>query len=220
MRKQGSVIRWDDARGFGFIRSATSTSDVYFHVRDFRGAALERPRHGLAVTFEEIHIGGKGPRAMAVQAAGSPTSATGAAARPASNRRPGRQREHSHKGSGAAIGVPLMIAYFASVGWGVWVHRLPWWALVASLLLNAATFFAYMQDKYAATQRAWRIKEDTLHLWSLVGGWWGAWLAQQAIRHKSNKRSFQSTYWVTVVAHCGAVAAWLWWLAPMWRVSW
>jgi uncharacterized membrane protein YsdA (DUF1294 family) len=37
----------------------------------------------------------------------------------------------------------------------------------------------------------WRIKEDTLHVWSLAGGWPGAWFAQQVLRHKSRKESFR-----------------------------
>ena len=62
-------MRWNAERAFGFIRSPGSAADVFFHIRDFRGATP--PREGLAVVFEEIHGGGKGPRAMAVQAAGA-----------------------------------------------------------------------------------------------------------------------------------------------------
>ena len=67
MQKQGTVIRWDATRAFGFIRSPDTSADVFFHVRDFKGAAA--PREGLAVVYEEIHVGGKGPRAMAVHPA-------------------------------------------------------------------------------------------------------------------------------------------------------
>ena len=65
MQQQGSIVRWDAARGFGFIRSASTQADVFFHVRDFRGAP--EPALGMAVEYEEIHVGGKGPRAMAVR---------------------------------------------------------------------------------------------------------------------------------------------------------
>jgi len=47
MQKQGTVIRWDATRAFGFIRSPGTSADVFFHVRDFRGSAP--PREGLAV---------------------------------------------------------------------------------------------------------------------------------------------------------------------------
>ncbi len=73
MTKQGSIVRWDATRAFGFIRSGDCAGDVFFHVRDYRGATP--PREGLAVVFEEIHVGGKGPRAMAVRTASSPQGA-------------------------------------------------------------------------------------------------------------------------------------------------
>ena len=55
----------------------------------------------------------------------------------------------------------------------------------------------------------WRTKESHLHLLALAGGWPAAWLAQQTLRHKSQKAAFRAVYALTVVAHCGALAAWL-----------
>ncbi len=75
MQKQGTVVRWNAERAFGFIRSPASAADVFFHIRDFRGTTP--PREGLTVVFEEIHGGGKGPRAMAVQAAGAQSAPSG-----------------------------------------------------------------------------------------------------------------------------------------------
>ncbi|MBC7600211.1 MAG: cold shock domain-containing protein [Polaromonas sp.] len=59
-------MRCDAARGFRFIRSPADSADIFLHKQDFRDTAM--PREGLTVTFKEIHVGGKGPRAMAVQA--------------------------------------------------------------------------------------------------------------------------------------------------------
>jgi uncharacterized membrane protein YsdA (DUF1294 family) len=164
MKKTGTVVRWDGARGFGFIRGAQPGGS--------RGAAPARD------------------------------------ARARSAHRPPR--------SGAAFALPLMLAYAGALVWGVMVHRVPWWALALSPVLSLLTFFAYWQDKWAAGAGKWRIKEDTLHVWSLAGGWPGAWFAQQVLRHKSRKESFREGYWATVLVHCGAMAAWLWWLAPHW----
>ncbi|GKT14690.1 DUF1294 domain-containing protein [Acidovorax sp. SUPP2522] len=75
MQKQGTVLRWDATRGFGFLRSGDTGVDVFFHARDLQG--LPEPRPGLAVVYEEIHVGGKGPRAMAVRAAHGPFQAGG-----------------------------------------------------------------------------------------------------------------------------------------------
>ena len=72
--------------------------------------------------------------------------------------------------------------------------------LVASLL----TFLMYAVDKSAAQKGAWRTKESTLHLLSLVGGWPGALVAQEKLRHKSKKQSFRFVFWFTVLLNCSA----------------
>jgi uncharacterized membrane protein YsdA (DUF1294 family) len=45
------------------------------------------------------------------------------------------------------------------------------------------------------------VSESTLHTLSLVGGWPGALVAQQVLRHKSNKATFRTAFWGTVVAN-------------------
>ena len=51
-----------------------------------------------------------------------------------------------------------------------------------------------------------RIRESTLHLFSLLGGWPGALIAQELFRHKAKKLEFQFFYWITVVANCLTLA--------------
>jgi uncharacterized membrane protein YsdA (DUF1294 family)/cold shock CspA family protein len=211
MKKTGTVAKWDDARGFGFIRSPASTMEVFFHVRDFHGGSSGAPRKGMAVTFEEIIVGGKGPRGMAVQPVGVPDRSTNPYAAPVRRQHRLARVEAAPNGSGALGALPLMLIYSAVILWAVWTRRLPWWLLAALPALSMMTFFAYSQDKYAAEKNRWRTKESTLHLYSLVGGWPGAWLAQQILRHKSRKSEFRATYWVSVTLHCAAVGGWLWW---------
>jgi uncharacterized membrane protein YsdA (DUF1294 family)/cold shock CspA family protein len=213
MKKQGTVVKWDDLRGFGFIRSAGTSAEVFFHVRDFRASGGRTPRQGLVVAFEEIHVGGKGPRGMAVQPAAE--LALPAAQERSRNRSTARRldsRATPPPKSAAIVALPLMAAYVFAVAWSVWTRRLPWWVLPALFFLNVFTFFAYWHDKYAAGKGAWRISESTLHTWGLAGGWPGAWFAQQVLRHKSSKQSFRTTYWGTVVVNCAAVGGLLWWL--------
>jgi uncharacterized membrane protein YsdA (DUF1294 family) len=105
----------------------------------------------------------------------------------------------------------LMLLYAAALAWGVWMHLIAPWVIGVLAALNLATFVAYRQDKQRAQQDRWRIAESQLHLWSFAGGWPGAWFAQRLLRHKSRKTSFRGVYWFTVVMHCAALAAWLWW---------
>lgn len=229
MQKQGTVVRWDASRAFGFIRSPDTSADVFFHVRDYRGSTP--PREGLAVVHEEIHVGGKGPRAMAVL----PVAPTAGAFQPQSPARtrstpppptrrvPAQRAGPAHptrrKRPAAPSGPPtaagsalirlLMLGWVGLLSWGLWADRLPWWVLGAAMGVNLLTFLVYALDKSAAQNGQWRTKESHLHLLSLAGGWPGAWLAQQWLRHKSRKAEFRAVYWATVVLHWAAVVAWL-----------
>jgi uncharacterized membrane protein YsdA (DUF1294 family) len=67
--------------------------------------------------------------------------------------------------------------------------------LFAYLAMSVLTFFAYAIDKSAAQTDSWRIREDTLHVFSLACGWPGALIAQQVLRHKSSKGSPAPSRW-------------------------
>ena len=67
------------------------------------------------------------------------------------------------------------------------------------LVMSLVTFIAYGVDKYAAIKGYWRIKENTLQLLSLVGGWPGAFVAQRLLRHKCSKSSFKRIYYLSLI---------------------
>ena len=69
-------------------------------------------------------------------------------------------------------------------------------------VINSITFLFYLKDKRAAESGKWRTPEKTLHFLSILGGWLGANIAQNFIRHKSNKLSFKVIYWVTIILNC------------------
>lgn len=109
---------------------------------------------------------------------------------------------------GLALG--LVAGWAALLAWGIVNGTLPpGITLGAFAAVNGATFWAYAADKGAAIAGRWRTRESRLHLLALCGGWPAAWLAQQVLRHKSSKRDFRAVYWLTVAAHCLALAAWV-----------
>lgn len=75
--------------------------------------------------------------------------------------------------------------------------------------LSLATFAVYAWDKSRAQQSGGRTPEATLHLLEFLGGWPGALLAQQMLRHKSAKQSFQVTFWIIVAVHQFVALDWL-----------
>jgi uncharacterized membrane protein YsdA (DUF1294 family)/cold shock CspA family protein len=215
MKKQGKVVRWDSVRAFGFIRSPETPADIFFHIKDFRGAAV--PQEGMPVTFEEIHVGGKGPRAMSVRAplslpdapVGRATTRTAKPPPQARSRAADARNRTSSRTAPTRPAAPallLMLGWAVLLGWESRAGRLPVMALPIVLLLNLGTFFMYWVDKHAAQTGRWRTPENTLHLLGLLGGWPGAWWAQSLLRHKSSKASFLAAYWSTVALHCLVLA--------------
>lgn len=77
---------------------------------------------------------------------------------------------------------------------------------VAYVVLSVVAFVLYGLDKSAARHGRWRTPEAVLHVVSLAGGWPGALVAQRVFHHKTRKRQFRVTFWVTVVANCIALA--------------
>ncbi|WP_306392105.1 DUF1294 domain-containing protein [Telluria beijingensis] len=99
----------------------------------------------------------------------------------------------------------LIIYLFASLAWDM--SQL---VGAAYLTTSLTCFVAYAIDKSAARSGTWRTPESSLLVLGLVGGWPGALLAQQWLRHKSSKPSFQRKFQLTVALNLGAFA-WLAW---------
>ena len=88
------------------------------------------------------------------------------------------------------------------------VHQWAMPPLVGALYVVAslACFAMYAVDKAAAKAGRWRTSENTLLMLGLACGWPGAVVAQQLLRHKSNKPSFKGRFWFTVVLNMSLFA--------------
>ncbi|WP_296002412.1 DUF1294 domain-containing protein [Rugamonas sp.] len=86
-----------------------------------------------------------------------------------------------------------LIYLIATVLWG-----LSAWVAAAYGVASVACFIVYALDKSAAVRQRQRTPERALLLLGLAGGWPGAILAQQWLRHKSAKRSFRRWFWCSV----------------------
>lgn len=76
-------------------------------------------------------------------------------------------------------------------------------------VVSVIAYVTYAIDKKAAIKNRRRVSEKSLHLLGVLGGWPGALLAQQRLRHKTQKTSFQLMYWLTVTLNLAG----LWWLS-------
>lgn len=200
MERLGKVSEWNDDRGFGFLAPLDGEPAlVFFHVRDYRLDG-RRPEVGELVKFTAQRQPDGKWRARAVRRTvpvarhAKPAARAAAAPRPAS----------------PLVGATAVVLYALFIGWAIRGNRLPVEAIFVALAVSAITFVVYALDKHAAQTGRWRTPESTLHLLELAGGWPGAWVAQQLLRHKSRKPGYRVVFWLMVLLHGAALAAWVW----------
>jgi uncharacterized membrane protein YsdA (DUF1294 family)/cold shock CspA family protein len=184
MRIDGTLKSWDDERGFGFIEPSLGGQEIFAHIKAF-DTRLGRPQIGQRLTFEiETSAEGK-KRAKRVQ--------PGRVVRSIS-----RKRNDSPARWGAASYLAILAFLFVYLVVAI-LWRVPNWVAGLYFTASAVVFIVYALDKSAATAGRWRVSESTLIFLGLSCGWPGAIVAQQVLRHKSNKASFRSAFWGSVV---------------------
>lgn len=107
-----------------------------------------------------------------------------------------------------SFSIGLALVFIVALGVLVILNRLPIWVPVIFIGVSVATFVVYWWDKNAARKGGARTPENTLHILALLGGWPGALVAQQTLRHKTQKQSFRVVFWLSVVVNL-AVFTWL-----------
>lgn len=114
-------------------------------------------------------------------------------------------RRPSGRRSGRKSGPPLLLAaaFVFAYGLAALLWRVPIAVGLGYLVLSALTFMVYAVDKAAARANRQRVPEKTLHILALIGGWPGALVAQEWLRHKSVKPAFRAVFWITVAINIG-----------------
>ena len=184
MRFEGKLKSWNDDRGFGFIEPRHGGQEIFVHIKSFE-RRIGRPEIGLPVSFEvELNAEGK-KRAKHVQMLRSSQTV-----------KLKRNQSPAQWGTATYFAILLFFIVFLVTAM-VW--RVPAWVAGAYLVMSVVCFIAYAIDKSAAIAGRRRIPESTLISLGLVGGWPGAIVAQQRLRHKSVKAGFRSAFWGSVV---------------------
>lgn len=202
MRDQGRLVEWFDEKGYGFIQPNDDSKDrVFLHIKDF---ARQGPRPILGCALEYNVIVDAQGRYRAQQVSYLKASQT----------QKSRTQKVSPKKTEPQRWSPMQIAsvaYIVFLALLVLLGRLSGLVLLLISVMNAASYWFYAQDKEAAKNGQRRVPENTLHLLSFLGGWPAAWLAQQKLRHKTQKQPFRKIYFCTILFNILLI---LWLISP------
>jgi len=73
------------------------------------------------------------------------------------------------------------------------------------IIINLVSFSFSALDKVKARKNKWRIKENTLHLFSFLGGVYGSLLSMKFLRHKTKKIKFKIITAVAFIIHTAII---------------
>ena len=188
MRIKGKITSWDNDKGFGFISPKRGGKQIFVHIKDF-SHRKKQDETNQTVTY--VISKREDGRVCANKV-----------------RRSGDRRAKiwalvNRSKSMIAVFLFLIIVVTSSL-----LEKTPFIVLYLYLAASLVTYIIYAMDKSAAKKGAWRTQESTLHLLSLIGGWPGAIIAQQKLRHKSIKQNFRIIFWITVALNIG-IYVWL-----------
>jgi uncharacterized membrane protein YsdA (DUF1294 family) len=173
---RGKIVDWDPAREQGLVDTGTKRLVIHAHDLIDRSKA---PAIGNEIVFQigEDLRGGAAVRNARFVGAGS--RITG-----------------GHLLFLAVLLVAPALAIFRITAPGMLAMTAG-----SAVVLSLVTCLIYISDKRRARHGKTRIKESTLQLCALLGGWPGAFLAQRGLRHKTAKVRFQLVFWLIVAAH-------------------
>ena len=205
MQLTGKVVFWRDDKGFGFVVCDQTQQKLFFHIRDHAGTE-GRPQMGDTLQFSVKQD--KQGRDIAAPWQFVTSQSTASAASP-------KAAVHSDSLSiqyanqiALLFRISFLIAVIIALLFGRLLYILPLLYLEASLF----TYWLYKTDKEAAIARHGnRLTEESLQLFSLIGGWPGAYLAQQQLAHKRSKLPFRREFGFVIV---GNTLLLIWLLSP------
>lgn len=201
-RSTGTLLQWNDARGFGFVEDSDGGRRSFVHISAY---PADGPRPGEGDELEYTVGPGSDGRRQALDV------------KVRRSARIVRHEAERYERRGRIQTLPLMVVPLFLVLFGLVIARweVPLWGIVIYPAMSVATFLLYLADKRAALAGTWRVRETTLLVAGLLGGWPGGVVAQQVLRHKNRKREFQAAFWCLAVLNVAIFVLAVWHRGPI-----
>jgi len=194
LRLKGKLIKWHEDKAFGFIAPNGGGNNVFIHKKVLSNRK-RTPKVNDVITFSIVKD--KQGRYCADEATFS-----------------GDKLKKKQDKKLNRFSIVLSFLFLSLLITAYLLGYLPQKLVLIYFGASVITYLTYAFDKSKAQRGKWRTQESTLHLFALVGGWPGAAVAQQLLRHKSQKKAFRVGFWFTVVVN---LAALLWLCSPSGR---
>ena len=191
MRLKGKLQKWNDEKAFGFITPNGGGDDIFIHKSAFVNRQ-RTPQLNDIITFT-ISQDNQGRYCA--------SDATFA----------GEKLKNKPAKKVNKFSIYLSVSFLTLITLAFMLAYLPKNLVLLYYGASLITFISYAYDKFKAQRNGWRTPENTLHVLALLGGWPGAAIAQQTLRHKSQKQKFRFIFWLTVITNCAAL---IWLLTP------
>lgn len=178
IRKKGILTKWDVDKGYGFITPIGDNREIFIHISEYQGQPLLNDKLSFTLSKD------KNGRECATNAIKFDKAKLTPIKKDLNN-----------------IGIlsifSIIIFYLTLLHFTV-EKDIPIYIIPYYIGMSIFTFFIYSKDKDYAQNGSWRISENTLHFFSILGGWTGALIAQSKLEHKSSKFNFRIVFFITV----------------------
>lgn len=174
---KGCVVRFNRAKGYGFIKTKQMDKDIFFHISHVKNN--DRLFIGGQVEFEVLQSK-KGPEAVSVLLKTKQSS------------------PFLRYGLVSIILCLLFSIYFA--------QKMDFF-MSYFCAINLVIFILYGYDKIIAGSDKLRVPENIFHFLALIGATPAAFVAQIFFRHKTLKGSFQAMFWMIALLQIGSIWA-------------
>jgi uncharacterized membrane protein YsdA (DUF1294 family)/cold shock CspA family protein len=206
MQLSGTVVFWRDDKGFGFVMCEQTSEKLFFHIRD-RSGSSGRPQNGDVLQFT-LSEEKKGRTIAAPWRFSQHKTVAAPGAATAGYRSDSLAIQYANQ-----IALLFRLSYFGAVILALLFGRLLYVLPLLYLEASLFTYWLYKTDKDAAIARHGnRLSEQSLQLFSLIGGWPGAYIAQQQLAHKRSKHAFRREFGFVVLGNAMLVI----WLVSPW----